>query len=157
MTGCYAKYDAVLLVGSNAVKINSSFEVARIAHNIQNINFSFSKDIKFNRINFTNINDISLLDPNIEFSHKLKNQSFDNVDVLICIVSIAIIFYIIISCIKCIKFKAHCKLQSKNNNNIKSNSKVTDMHINNDNNSNSNSKDSVQIPSNNVDHTVIMT
>ena len=70
---------------------------------------------------------------------------------LICIVSTAIIFYILIQCIKCIKFKAHCKLQSKNNN-VKSNSKVTDMHINNDNNS----KDSVQIPSNNVDQTVII-
>ena len=100
--------------GSNAVKINSSFEVARIAHNIQNINFSYSKDIKFTRINFTNINDISLLDPNIEFSHKLKNHSFDNVDLLICIVSTAIIVYLIISCIKCINFKAKCNIQSKN-------------------------------------------
>ena len=62
--GCYAKFDSVLLVGSNAVKINSSFEIAKISHNEQIFNFSYSKYINFNKINITNFNDISILEPN---------------------------------------------------------------------------------------------
>ena len=113
LSGCYAKFDSILLVGSNAVKLNNTYEISKVTHNMNSINFTLLKDITFKKINFSNLMDMPLLDSNIEFSHKLKNQSFDNVDVLICIVSTAIIFYILIQCIKCIKFKAHCKLQSK--------------------------------------------
>ena len=122
---------------------------------MQSINFTYLNDVKYTRINFSNLNDISLLDPNIEFSHKLKNHSFDNVDVLICIVSTAIILYLIISCIKCIRFKAKCNIQSKdkNKNVVKNSNKNTELHKNNEDNSNSN-KDSVHTPSINVDQSV---
>ena len=136
-SGCYAKFDAVLLVGSNAVKLNDTYEILKIAHNIQSINFTYLNEKKFNRINFSNLNDISLLDPNIEFSHKLKNHSFDNCFLLICIVSTAIIVYLMISCIKCINFKAKCNIQSKNKG-IKNSNKNTELNKNNEQNGNSN-------------------
>ena len=101
-------------MGNNAVEVNDTYEISKFSHNMQSINFTFLNDIKFNRINFSNLKDISLLDPNIEFSHKLKNHSFDNVDLLILIVSTAIIVYLIISCFKCINFKGKCNIQSKN-------------------------------------------
>ena len=90
------------------------FQELHIIYRLQNINFSYSKDIKFTRIYFTNINDISLQDPNIEFSHKLKNHSYDNVDLLILIISTAIIVILIISFFKCINFKGKFNIQSKN-------------------------------------------
>ena len=99
--------------------------------------WTYLNEIKFNRINFSNLKDISLLDPNIEFSHKLKNHSYDNVDLLILIVSTAIIVYLIISCFKCINFKGKCNIQSKNKG-IKNSNKNTELNKNNEQNGNSN-------------------
>ena len=52
----------------------------------------------------------------------------------------------LIQCIKCIKFKAHCKLQSKNK--VKNSKKVTEIQKNTENN---NSNEIYQIPSSNFD------
>ena len=120
-----------------AVKLNDTYEISKVAHNMQSINFTYLNDITFNRINFSNLKDISLLDPNIEFSHKLKNHSFDNVDLLILIVSTAIIIYLIILCLKCIDFNGKCKIQSKNKG-IKSSNKNVELNKINDHNDNPN-------------------
>ena len=53
---------------------------------------------------FTSIIDTPLLDSKVEFSHKLKNNSFDYIEVLILLISCAILLYVIIASIKCIHF-----------------------------------------------------
>ena len=47
ISGCYAKFDTILLVGSNAVKLNNTYEIAEVTHNMNSMNFTLLKDITF--------------------------------------------------------------------------------------------------------------
>ena len=52
-----------------------------------------------------NFKESSDLGPINEFSHKLTDKYFDNVDLLTCIVSTALVIFIIIQIKKCLKFR----------------------------------------------------
>ena len=100
--GCYAKFDSVILVGSNNIKINSSFEISKVSHYHQILNFTYAKSFNFDNIIIKKFKESSDLDPINEFSHKLTDKYFDNVDLLTCIVSTALVIFIIIQIKKCL-------------------------------------------------------
>ena len=103
-SGCYAKYDSILLVGSKTAKLNSTFVVTNSVHSMLDQNFTMLKNFDFKNMSFSNIIDTPLPDSKEEFSHKLKNFSFEYIEILIFLIILAIIIYIIVVIIKCIKF-----------------------------------------------------
>ena len=122
------------------VKLNNTFEVTRIVHNIRNQNFTLLKDLAFKKNSFTSIMNTPLLDSKVEFSHKLKNYSFEYIEVLIILISCAILLYIIIVSIKCIHFLSIDKTKD-NKKIIKIVEKKTKKHSNNGNHSNGQNRD----------------
>ena len=82
-SGCYAKYDSILLVGSKTVKLNSTFEVTNSVHSMLDQNFTMLKNFDFKNMSFSNIIDTPLPDSKEEFSHKLKKFSFEKIEILI--------------------------------------------------------------------------
>ena len=103
-------------MGNNAIKINSSFELTKVMHNLESNNFNFSiiNDINFSRINFNE--ERWLQDINQEFPQNSNignnNDLYTYIKVIICIMSIGIILYIIRVIMKCFQLKSKCNFDS---------------------------------------------
>ena len=122
-------------MGSKAIKLNNTFEVTRIVHNIRNQNFTLLKELAFKKNSFTSIMNTPLLDSKVEFSHKLKNYSFEYIEILINLISFAILLYIVVVIVKCIKFLSINKTKD-NKKSYKNSKKKSKKNSNNGNHSN---------------------